>query len=110
MSTLYASGRYVFLFLIDDLNPIEAGRLFDRSPDLYFRGFSCWNSEVGAKMLGMASFYLREVCQNRNLRDVEVFEEITIRHSKYAANRFAREAARPRQGSSPRPSARRVAR
>jgi hypothetical protein len=92
-TTLYASDRDVFLFLVDDLNPIEAGRLSDGSPDLYFRGFYCWNSEVGAKTLGIASFYLRAVCQNRNLWGVEDFEEITIRHSKYAATRFAHEAA-----------------
>ncbi len=92
-TTLYASDRDVFLFLVDDLNPIEAGRLPDGSPDLYFRGFYCWNSEVGAKTLGMASFYLRAVCQNRNLWGVEDFEEIAIRHSKYAASRFAHEAA-----------------
>ncbi|UGX99554.1 DUF932 domain-containing protein (plasmid) [Bradyrhizobium barranii subsp. barranii] len=92
-TTLYASDRDVFLFLVDDLNPIEAGRLPDGSPDLYFRGFYCWNSEVGAKTLGMASFYLRAVCQNRNLWGVEDFEEITIRHSKHAASRFAHEAA-----------------
>ena len=91
-TTLYASDRDVFLFLVDDLNPIEAGRLPDGSPDYYFRGFFCWNSEVGAKTLGMASFYLRAVCQNRNLFGVEDFQEITIRHSKYAASRFATEA------------------
>ena len=92
-TTLYASDRDVFLFLVDDLNPIEAGRLPDGSPDLYFRGFYCWNSEVGAKTLGIASFYLRAVCQNRNLWGVEDFEEITIRHSKFAATRFAHQAA-----------------
>jgi len=92
-TTLYASDRDVFIFLVDDLNPIEAGKLSDGSPDLYFRGFYCWNSEVGAKTLGIASFYLRAVCQNRNLWGVEHFEEITIRHSKYAASRFAHEAA-----------------
>jgi len=92
-TTLYASDRDVFLFLVDDLNPIEAGTLPDGSPDLYFRGFYCWNSEVGAKTLGIASFYLRAVCQNRNLWGVEDFQEITIRHSKYAATRFAHEAA-----------------
>src|SRR6266550_4933656 len=43
-TTLYASDRDVFLFLVDDTNPIEAGRLADGSPDLYFRGFYCWNS------------------------------------------------------------------
>lgn len=92
-TTLYGSDRDVFLFLVDDLNPIEAGRLRDGSPDVYFRGFYCWNSEVGSKTLGIASFYLRAVCQNRNLWGVEDFEEITIRHSKYAASRFAHETA-----------------
>src|SRR6201982_2763643 len=70
-TTLYASDRDVFLFLVDDLNPIEAGRLPDGSPDLYFRGFYCWNSEGGAKTLGIASFFLSPVCQNRNLWAVE---------------------------------------
>ncbi len=92
-TTLYASDRDVFLFLVDDTHPIEAGRLADGSPDLYFRGFYCWNSEVGSKTLGIASFYLRAVCMNRNLWGVEDFEEITIRHSKFAAQRFAHEAA-----------------
>ena len=41
-TTLYASDRDVFLFLVDDHNPIEAGRLPDGSPDLYFRGFYCF--------------------------------------------------------------------
>ncbi|MBG6162827.1 hypothetical protein IWQ54_002490 [Labrenzia sp. EL_195] len=92
-TTLYASDRDIFLFLVDDMNPIEAGKLPDGSPDLFFRGFYCWNSEVGAKALGIASFYLRAVCQNKNLWGVEDFQEITIRHSKYAASRFAHEAA-----------------
>src|SRR6266705_3411883 len=92
-TTLYASDRDVFLFLVDDTNPIEAGRLPDGSPDVYFRGFYWWNSEVGSKTLGIASFYLRAVCTNRNLWGVENFEQITIRHSKFAAQRFAHEAA-----------------
>lgn len=92
-TTLYASDRDVFLFLVDDTHPIEAGRLPNGEPDLYFRGFYAWNSEVGSKTLGIASFYLRAVCQNRCLWGVEGFEEITIRHSKFAAQRFAHEAA-----------------
>ena len=92
-TTLYASDRDVFLFLVDDTHPIEAGRLANGEPDLYFRGFYCWNSEVGSKSLGIASFYLRAVCANRNLWGTENFEEISIRHSKFAAQRFAHEAA-----------------
>ncbi|WP_404337883.1 DUF932 domain-containing protein [Sphingomonas sp. MMS12-HWE2-04] len=92
-TTLYASDRDVFLFLVDDLNPIEAGQLPNGDPDLFFRGFYCWNSEVGAKALGIATFFLRAVCMNRNLWGVEHFEEISIRHSKFAASRFAQQAA-----------------
>ncbi|MGI8397577.1 DUF932 domain-containing protein [Agrobacterium deltaense] len=92
-TTLYASDRDVFVFLCDDTHPIEAGRLPNGEPDLYFRGFYAWNSEVGSKTLGIASFYLRAVCANRNLWGTENFEEITIRHSKFAAQRFAHEAA-----------------
>jgi hypothetical protein len=92
-TTLYASDRDVFIFLVDDTHPIEAGRLSNGEPDLFFRGFYCWNSEVGSKSLGIATFFLRAVCMNRNLWGVEQFEEISIRHSKFAANRFAHEAA-----------------
>lgn len=63
------------------------------SDALYFGGFYCWNSEVGSKTLGMASFFLRAVCMNRNIWGAEGFEEISIRHSKFAANRFAHEVA-----------------
>jgi hypothetical protein len=58
-TTLYASDRDVFLFLVDDAHPIEAGRLPNGDPDLFFRGFYAWNSEVGSKTLGIASFFLR---------------------------------------------------
>ena len=92
-TTLYASDRDVFLFLVDDTNLIEAGRLPDGSPDVYYRSFYCWNSEVGSKALGIASFYVRAVCMNRNLWGVENLEQITIRHSKFAARRSAHKAA-----------------
>jgi hypothetical protein len=92
-TTLYASDRDVFIFLVDDMHPIEAGKVPSGDPDLFFRGFYCWNSEVGSKTLGIATFYLRAVCMNRNLWGVENFEEINIRHSKFAANRFASQAA-----------------
>ncbi|CAM8633755.1 DUF932 domain-containing protein [Sphingobium aquiterrae] len=91
-TTLFASDRDVFLFLVDDTHPIEAGKLPNGEPDLFFRGFYAWNSEVGAKTLGIATFYLRAVCANRILWGVENFQEIKIRHSKFAAGRFAQQA------------------
>lgn len=41
----------------------------------------------------MASFYLRAACMNRNIWGAEGFQEISIRHSKFAARRFVHEAA-----------------
>lgn len=92
-TTLYASDRDVFLFLVDDMHPIEVGKLADGSPDLMFRGFYVWNSEVGDKTFGVATMYLRGVCQNRNLWGVEGFNEITFKHTSGAPERFLTDAA-----------------
>jgi hypothetical protein len=50
-TTLYASDRHVFVFLVDDLNPIEAEKLPDGSPDRYFRGFYYWKSAGSLHLL-----------------------------------------------------------
>ena len=91
-TTLFASDRDVFVFLVDDRNPIEVGKLPNGEPDLMFRGFYAWNSETGSKTAGIAAMYLRGVCMNRNLWGVENFQEIKIRHTKFAPDRFAYEA------------------
>jgi len=91
-TTLFASDRDVFVFLVDDRNPIEVGKLPNGEPDLMFRGFYAWNSETGSKTAGIAAMYLRGVCMNRNLWGVENFQEIKIRHTKFAPDRFALEA------------------
>jgi hypothetical protein len=92
-TTLYASDRDCFIFLVDDTHPIQIGTLKDGSPDLVFRGFYAWNSEVGDKSLGIASMLIRAVCGNRILWGTENFEKITVRHSKFAPSRFAEEIA-----------------
>lgn len=91
-TTLFASDRDVFIFLVDDKHPIEVGKLADGSPDLMFRGFYISNSEVGNSALKLAAFYLRAICCNRILWGVEHFEELSMRHSKYAPDRFIEEA------------------
>ena len=91
-TTLYASDRDVFIFLVDDTHPLEIGKLKNGEPDLLFRGFYMTNSEVGAGALRLATFYLRGVCMNRNLWGVEQFEDIAIRHTSQAPSRFVEEA------------------
>jgi hypothetical protein len=90
-TTLYASDRDVFMFLVDDTHPIEIGKLPDGNPDLVFRGFYVWNSEVGSKTLGISTFLFRAVCQNRNIWGAQDIATVTIRHSKNAPQRFADE-------------------
>jgi hypothetical protein len=91
-TTLYASDRDLFIFLVDDTHPIQVGTLKDGSPDYMFRGFFISNSEVGAGACKLAAFYLRGICQNRMLWGVERFEELSIRHTSQAPARFIEEA------------------
>jgi hypothetical protein len=91
-TTLYASDRDVFMFLVDDRNPVEVGKLNDGAPDLMFRGFFVQNSEVGSRSLKIAVFYLRAVCMNRNLWGVENFEDIKINHTRLAPDRWLHQA------------------
>jgi hypothetical protein len=95
-TTLFASDRDMFVFLVDDTHPIEIGKLADGSPDLVFRGFYVTNSETGNGACRMATMWLRAVCQNRNLWGTENFEEIKIIHSAGGP-----EQVRPRGGPCP---------
>jgi hypothetical protein len=79
------------MFLVDDTHPIEIGKLKNGEPDLMFRGFYVWNSEVGSKTLGISTFMLRGVCANRNIWGQQDKQSMTIRHSKNAPQRFASE-------------------
>lgn len=92
-TTLYASDRDVWMFLVDDLNPIEVGKTHDGHPDYLFRGFYVSNSEVGSGVLILAVFYLRGLCCNRIMWGVEDFTEVRIRHTRFAPDRFVREVA-----------------
>ena len=76
------------MFLVDDTNPFEIGRLRNGDPDYVFRGFYVWNSEVGSKTMGISTFLLRGVCQNRNLWGVEDKHTTSIRHTKNAGERL----------------------
>jgi hypothetical protein len=58
-TTLYASDRDVFVFLVDEARPIDV------DGQTYFRGFYTWNSEVGKATFGLATFLYSYVCANR---------------------------------------------
>lgn len=73
-TALYTSDRYVFLFLVDVDNEIVIG------DEIYLRGFYCWNSEVGARSLGVGFFYFRALCENRQLWELEELHEIVFKY------------------------------
>lgn len=89
-TTLFASDRDVWCFLVDDRNPIQVGTR-NGEPDYLFRGFYCWNSEVGASTAGVATFYLRSLCCNRIMWGVEQFSEVRVKHTRFAPDRLARQ-------------------
>lgn len=84
-TTLYASDRDVFIFLVDPKNPIEVGG------EQMFRGFYTWNSEVGAATFGLTTFLYRYVCDNRIIWGATDVQELRIRHTGGAPERFAYE-------------------
>jgi hypothetical protein len=91
-TTLYASDRDVFIFLVRDQYPIEIGKLDDGSPDYLFPGVAISNSEVGARSLTLETFMLRGVCMNRNLWGVEDKQTVRLRHTEGLPSRFVADA------------------
>jgi hypothetical protein len=87
-TTLYASDRDVFLFLVDPKNPVEV------NGETLFRGFFAWNSEVGSATFGLGTFLYRYVCDNRIIWGATEVRERRIRHTGGAPERFASEGAR----------------
>lgn len=83
-TTLYGSDRDVFIFLVDDQNALD---IPGESQPL-FRGFYVWNSEVGAQTFGLKTFLYRTVCDNRIIWDMSHVQELRIRHTSGAPDRF----------------------
>lgn len=92
-TTLYASDRDMFVFLADEKNRIEVpGRRPGRTGEMA-RGFFVWNSEVGDCTFGIATFLFDYVCCNRIVWGAQGYEEIKIRHTKSAPDRWIEEVA-----------------
>jgi len=87
-TTLYASDRDVFIFLVDATHPVEV------DGEQLYRGFYAWNSEVGSAIFGLCSFLYRTVCDNRMIWGATQIKELRIRHTGGAPERFGYEGAR----------------
>jgi len=92
-TTLFAGDRDMFVFLADERNRIEVPGRRDGQPGSLARGFFIRNSEVGASSLRIGTFLFDYVCANRIVWGAENVQEIAIRHSSRAPDRWMNEIA-----------------
>lgn len=92
-STLYASDRDMFVFLADENHRIEVADRRNGQAGSLSRGVFVWNSEVGSKTFGVATFLFDYVCSNRIVWGAQEYKELTIRHTSGAPDRFIEEIA-----------------
>lgn len=90
-TTLFASDRDMFVFLADEENRIELPNRRNGQPGSLARGFFVWNSEVGSTTLGVATFLFDYVCSNRIVWGAQNHQEIRIRHTVSAPDKFIEE-------------------
>lgn len=88
-TTLYGSDRDMFVFLADEKNRVEVANRRGGQPGQLARGFFVWNSEVGAKSIGVAFFLFDFVCMNRIVWGVQEYTERRMRHTISAPDRWA---------------------
>lgn len=81
-SGIYASDRDMFVFLINDEQPIEVGSA------RLSRGFFCWNSETGSATFGLTTFLYNHICGNGVVWGAEQVKELRIVHRHRALSRF----------------------
>jgi len=90
-TTLFASDRDMFVFLADEKNRIEVPDRRNGESGTMARGFFIWNSEVGAATLGAGFFLFDFVCGNRIVWGAKDYNEVRIRHTSGAPDRWLEE-------------------
>jgi Domain of unknown function (DUF932) len=92
-TTLYASDRDMFVFLADEKNRIENRNRRNGQNGSLARGFFAWNSEVGSKPIGIATFLFDHVCCNRIVWGATEYREMSMRHTSSAPDRWIEKVA-----------------
>lgn len=87
-TTLYAGDRDMFVFLADEKNRVTMPNRRNGKSGSLARGFFVWNSEVGAETFGVMTFLFDYACANRIVWGAEGTEEIRIRHTASAPDRW----------------------
>ena len=90
-TTLYAGDRDMFVFLADEEHRIEIPNRRNGETGTLARGFFVWNSEVGSSTFGVATFLFDYVCCNRIVWGAAEYDEVRIRHTASAPDKFLSE-------------------
>ena len=72
---LYAGQQDMFAFLIDP------GGWTEIEGEAFAPGFFCWNSETGARSVGIQTFWFQAVCQNHIVWDAVEVMDFTRKHT-----------------------------
>jgi hypothetical protein len=87
-TTLYRGDRDMFVFLADEKNRIELPNRRNGKTGTLARGFFVWNSEVGSSTFGISTFLFDYVCCNRIVWGATEYQEIKLRHTVTAPDRW----------------------
>jgi hypothetical protein len=80
---IYASDHDMFAFMVNEDRLIDDGK-----GNFLARGAFAWNSEVGAKSIGMMTFLYYGICGNHIVWNAQGVREVRIRHSKSGPKKF----------------------
>lgn len=92
-TTFFAGDRDMFVFLANEQNRIELPNRRAGKMGGFARGFFVWNSEVGSTTFGFSTFLFDYTCCNRIVWGAENFQEIKIRHTASAPDKWMEEIA-----------------
>lgn len=87
-TTFYYGDRSMMIYLADEQNDIEIPNRRGGTYGQLARGVIFWNSEVGEETLGMSMFLYDYTCKNRNIWGVKDLQEIRIRHTASAPDKW----------------------
>lgn len=87
-TTLYAGDRDMFAFLCDSTNTVEIPNRRNGETGHMLRGFFAWNSEVGSRSAGWATFLYDYMCGNHIVWGATEYDEVRIRHTVSAPDKW----------------------
>lgn len=90
-TTLFGSDRDMFVFLADEINRIEIPNRRNGQSGSLARGFFLWNSEVGSRTIGIATFLFDYACSNRIVWGASEYTQIKLRHTRLVNDRWLAE-------------------